>query len=194
MILDGFLMFTGTQYGATGGIQYAANLDRPTTGTQGASNIIDIGVGAPVPNQAIPNYAGGAGARDLGIGDDPSLKLLCVCTQALAGGTNIQAQLQGAPDNGSGAPGSYTTMWTGPLVLLAAATAGAYLANVDVPRTVPGQPLPRFLQLNFVSSGTFTWAGGTTGGVEAGIVLDRWDQVPNAGTIGGYPPGIVVAN
>ena len=191
MILDNALMFTGTSNGATAGITYAGglNTDRPTTGTQAASNIIDLGVVNGIPATA----AGGGGARDIGIGDDPAMKLLVVCTQALAGGTSIQVQLSGAPDAGSNTPGSYTIMWTGPSVLLAAAVQGAYLANIDVPRTIVGQPPPRYLQLNFISSGTFTWAG--TGGIEGTIVLDRFDQISStAGVIGGYPPGIVIAN
>ena len=193
MILDNALMFTGTSNGATGGITYSGglNTDRPTTGTQAASNVIDLGVINGIPASA----AGGGGARDIGIGDDPAMKLLVVCTQALAGGTSIQVQLQGAPDAGNNSPGSYVTMWTGPSVLLATAVAGAYLANIDVPRTIAGQPPPRFLTLNFISSGTFTWAGGTTGGIEAAIVLDRFDQISStAGVIGGYPPGIVINN
>src|SRR6516162_10864880 len=111
MILDNALMFTGTSNGATGGITFAGglNADRPTTGTQAASNIVELGVVA-----GLPNSAAGGGARDMGIGDDPALKLLVVCTQALAGGTNIRVQLQGAPDGGSGTPGSFTTMWDGP--------------------------------------------------------------------------------
>src|SRR6516165_5126550 len=191
MILDNALMFTGTSNGATGGITYSGglNTDRPTTGTQAASNIIDLGVVNGIPATA----AGGGGARDIGIGDDPAMKLLVVCTQALAGGTSIQVQLSGAPDAGNNTPGAYTIMWTGPSVLLATAVQGAYLANIDVPRTVAGQPPPRYLQLNFISSGTFTWSG--TGGIEGTIVLDRFDQISStAGVIGGYPPGIVIAN
>jgi hypothetical protein len=189
MILDNALMFTGTSNGASGGITFAGglNLDRPTTGTQVSSNIVDLGL------IGLPSFASGGGARDMGIGDDPALKLLVVCTQALAGGTSIQAVLSGAPDNGSGLPGAFTAMWSGPVVLLASAVAGAYLANVDVPRTIPGQPVPRFLQLSFVSAGTFTWAG--TGGIEATIVVDRFDQLVGAtGAVSGYPPGIVIAN
>ena len=195
MILDNSLMFSGTSNGASAGITFAGglNLDRPTTGTQAASNIIDLGVVNGLPASA----AGGGGARDIGIGDDPAMKLLVVCTQALAGGTNIRVQLQGAPDGGSGTPGSFTTMWDGPTVLLASAAAGVYLANIDVPRTVPGQATPRYLQLNYISAGTFTWTG--SGGIEASIVLDRFDQlfgtpINNVSTVGGYPAGITIAN
>jgi hypothetical protein len=186
MILDRLLTFTGTSSGATGGITNGLQTDSPTTGTQAASNVIDLGI------IGLPSFAAGGGARDIAIGDDPMLKLSAIVTTAFAGGTSLTLQLQGAPDNGSGAPGSYTTMWQSQAVLLASLTLGAQLANIDVPRPVPGQPLPRFLQLNFVSSGTFT--GG--GSVEAQIVVDRFDQIVGAatGALSGYPAGVVVAN
>lgn len=185
MILDNSLMFTGQSNGTTGGISQPGNVDKPTTGTQDATNIVDLGVISGVP----PSASGG-GARDIGVGDDPMLKLLVVCTTAFTGGTSIQAQLSGAPDNGSGTPGSYTIMWTGPTILEANATQGAYLANVDVPRQIPGQPMPRFLKLTFISAGTHG-----AGTVEGTIVIDRWDQPwGTTGLPSGYPPGVTVAN
>ncbi len=185
MILDGLLTFTGTSNGATGGITSGAQTDAPTTGTQAASNIIDLGIVA-----GIPSYANGGGARDIGVGDDPMLKLSCIATVALTGGTSLQLQLQGAPDNGSGAAGSYTTMWTSSAIAEAQLIAGAQLANIDVPRPVPGQPVPRFLKLNFISVGTHS-----TGAVEANIVIDRDDQIiGTTGAQSGYPAGINVAN
>lgn len=185
MILDNLLMFTGTSNGASAGITSGANTDAPTTGTQIASNIVDLGIVS-----GIPSSANGGGARDIGIGDKPSLKLLVQVTTAFADGTSLQAVLDGAPDNGSGSPGSYTRMWTGEAVLEASLIAGAYLANVDVPRPVPGQAMPRFLRLSFISSGTHT-----AGAVEGTIVIDRVDQPGNqSGVYGGYPAGITVAN
>jgi hypothetical protein len=185
MILDGFLQFCGTSNGATGGITSGANTDSPTTGTQVASNIIDLGV-----TSGVPSSANGGGARDLGIGDDPMLKLLVQVTTALTGGTDITVNLAGAPDNGSGAPGSYTTMWTGPTVVEANLIAGTYLANVDVPRTIPGQVLPRYLRLSFVSTGTHS-----AGAVQGTVVLDRFDQiVGTTGALSGYAAGVTVAN
>lgn len=185
MILDNFLMFTGTSNGATGGITSTAQTDAPTTGTQVASNIIDLG-----EVSGIPSSANGGGARDIGIGDDPSLKLMATVAVAFTSGTSIQLELDGAPDNGSGAPGSWTAMWTGPVVLEATLLAGVQLANVDVPRVVPGQPVPRFLRLQFINAGTHV-----TGKVEACIVLDRFDQIlGTTGAISGYPAGINIAN
>ena len=63
MIIDGLLLFTGTSNGASGGITSTAYTDAPTTGTQRASNILDLGVSSGVPTDA-----NGGGARDIGIG------------------------------------------------------------------------------------------------------------------------------
>lgn len=184
MILDGLLTFTGTSNGATGGITAGAQTDLPSAGTQAASNIIDLGLAG------IPSYANGGGARDIGVGDDPSLKLSAIVVTAITGGTSLQLQLQGAPDNGSGAPGSYTTMWTSAAIAEASLVTGAQLANIDVPRVVFGQALPRFLKLNFISVGTHS-----AGAIECQIVLDRDDQIMGTGgAYSGYPAGLTVAN
>lgn len=190
MILDNFLMFTGTSNGATGGITSGANTDAPTTGTQTASNIVDLGVGTVASGGHIPSFANGGGARDIGVGDDPMLKLLVRVTTAFGGGTNMAVDLAGAPDDGSGGQGSYTVMWTSTTVLEANLIAGCDIANVDVPRVIPGQVLPRFLRLRFITSGTHT-----SGAVEGTIVVDRQDQIKGTGgALSGYPAGITVAN
>lgn len=184
MILDNLLTFTGTSNGATGGITSGAQTDAPTTGTQAASNILDLGL------NGLPTSANGGGARDIGVGDDPAMKLSALVIAAFTGGTSLQLQLQGAPDNGSGAPGSYTTMWTSAAIAEASLVAGAQLANIDVPRVVFGQVPPRYLKLNFISVGTHS-----TGTIEAQIVLDRDDQIMGTGgAYSGYPAGINVAN
>lgn len=189
MILDTNLLFTGTSSGASGGITSTNTTDAPTTGTQTASNIIDLGIGTS-SNSGIPALASGGGARDISIGDDPQLKLLAVVTTAFTDGTSLQLVLSGAPDNGSGAAGSYTTMWTSAAVAEANLLQGAQLANISVPGLLPGQVLPRFLRLQFVTVGTHT-----AGAVCSGIVIDRFDQVrgTNSG-LSGYPAGITVAN
>jgi hypothetical protein len=184
MILDNLLTFTGTSNGATAGITSTAQTDAPTTGTQAASNIIDLGV------VGLPPFASGGGARDIGVGDNPSLKLSAIVVVAFTVGTSLQLQLQGAPDSGTGTQGSYTTMWTSAAIAEASLVAGAQLANVDVPRVVYGQPIPRFLKLNFISVGTHS-----TGTIEANIVIDRDDQIMGTtGAQSGYPAGITVAN
>lgn len=186
MILDGLLLFTGTSNGATSTIADGANTDAPTTGTQDSSNILDLGV-----KSGIPSSANGGGARDIGTGDDPSLKLLIQVITTFGGGTDLTCELQGAPDNGTGVPGSWTVMWKSPAVVVEAnLVAGAYLANVDVPRILSTQVLPRFLKLTFVTTGTHT-----SGDLTGVIVMDRFDQVVSTtGNLSSYPAGIVVAN
>ena len=81
----------------------------------------------------------------MGVGDNPALELFIEIMTTFTGGTSLQVDLQGAPDNGSGLPGTYTTMWTSGAVLEADLIAGRYLGNVTVPRTrLPtGSPAPR---------------------------------------------------
>lgn len=189
MILDSNLLFTGTSSGASGGITSTNTTDAPTTGTQTASNVIDLGVGTS-SNPAIPALASGGGARDISVGDDPQLKLLAVVTTAFTGGTSLQLVLAGAPDNGSGSAGSYTTMWTSAAFAEADLDRGAQLATISIPGLVPGMSLPRFLRLQFVTVGTHT-----AGAICAGVVLDRFDQVRGTDSVlSGYPAGITVSN
>jgi hypothetical protein len=184
MILDGLLTFSGTSNGATGAPADGLQTDAPTTGTQVASNIVDLGL------VGLPPFASGAGARDIGVGDDPQLKLSAIVTTAFASGTSLQLELDGAPDNGVGAPGAYTAMWHSEVFLEAALIQGAQLANVPVPRVLFEQVLPRFLRLRYINVGTHT-----VGDIEAQIVIDRIDQIIGAtGAMSGYPAGIVVPN
>lgn len=186
MILDGLLTFSGTSNGASTAPASGAQTDAPTAGTQIAANIIDLGVINGIPASAV----NGGGARDLGVGDDPSLKLSVIATAAFASGTSLQLDLAGAPDAGSNTPGTYTVMWTSPVIAEANLVAGAQLANIDVPRPIPGQPLPRYLRLRYITVGTHT-----AGLVEAQIVIDRDDQIVGiTGAYSGYQAGINVAN
>jgi len=173
MILDGLLQFSGP----TG--------DSPTASAVSA-NVIDLHMAG------IPILASGQGARDMGIGDDPALKLLVVVSTVFAGLTSLAVALQGATDNGAGAPAAFTTWWTGPAVLLAGLKAGARLYDMDMPRPPAGVAVPRFLQLAYTVAGT-----GTGGTIKAYIVLDRYDQMYNTtdnSIQGGYPAGVIIAN
>jgi hypothetical protein len=188
VILDGFLLLTGNSQGATGTIASGSYTDTPTTGTQDGSNIIDLG-----EKGGIPASAQGGGARDIGIGN-PDIWLFCTVTTAFTGGTSLAVELQYAPDNGSGAPGSWTVVWASPVAEVEAnLVVGAQLCNINVPRQIPDIGPPRFVKATFVSVGTHTG-----GAVEMGIALDRFDQImgtgANAGVISGYPAGINIAN
>ena len=180
MILDAFLMFDSPSA--------PVNLAQ-IVATYNSTNVIDLGG----PN--IPVLANLQGARDIGIGDDPALKLLVEVSTTFtsAGAATLQIALQGATDNGSGAPASYSTWWTSPAYALATLVAGARLLDMDMPRPPAGIAIPRFLRLNYIIGGATTTAGACI----AGIVIDRVDQ-PYSSTgnqvFGGYPAGINVAN
>lgn len=134
MIIDGAQLFTGTSNGASGGITSTSYTDAPTTGTQAASNIIDYGITGGLPG-VVSGTVGGGGARDMGIGDDPALKVCAFVTVTFLTGTSLQLQLQGAPDAGNNTPGTYYTLWTSFAFLTAQLLAGAVLANIDFPRS-----------------------------------------------------------
>jgi hypothetical protein len=161
MIIDGLLQFSGTA-----GI--AGSTDSPTTGAQFSNNVIDL-----------------QNARDLGIGDDSAIEVLCVVTTAFTGGTSLAVSVQGSVDNST-----FTTMITGPVVAEANLIPGTNLANFTLPRIAgalmdrPGatQALPRYLRLGYTTVGTHG-----AGALFASMVLDRHDQIA-------YPPGIVIAN
>lgn len=184
MILDAFMQFTGAP--ATGGIVVTGtNYDLPTTGTQNSSNILDLHMAG------IPVLANLQGARDIGAAGT-KLKMLIQVVTAITGGTSLQVALQGAPDNGSGSPGSYVTWWTSPVYTEATLVAGARLYDMDMPRPPAGVSIPRFLRLTYISVGTHS-----AGSLYGGILLDRPDQAyssTNNAVWGGYPAGINVQN
>jgi hypothetical protein len=157
------------------------------TGTYVANNIIDLGL------SGVPSSANGGGARDMAIGDDPMLKLSVVVTTAFTSGgsATLQFELDGAPDNGSGAPGTWSIMLQSQAIPVADLWVGEAF-GVDVPRPAPGQALPRFLRLRYII-GTAAMTAGTC---VSGIVIDRFDQIVGSasGALSGYPAGITISN
>lgn len=159
-------------------------------GTQASANVLDYGI-----TSGIPSSANGGGARDMGIGDDPSLKLFVeVTTTFTSGGAGtLSVAIQGAPDNGSGAPGAFTTWWVSPAYALATLNQGSRLLDMDFPRPPDGVAIPRYVRLLYTVAG----ATMTAGTVAAYVVLDREDYF-YSGTDnsirGGYPAGINIAN
>jgi len=186
MILDGLLFFTGTGSAAPSDSLVGA------IGTLTSANVLDLGISGLPPSSA------GGGARDLGVGDDPAMKVLAQLTAALtgtSGTTTLQVKIQGAPDNGSGLPGTWYDMILSPVYTFVTGAqlgvAGQRLLEVDLPRYPEGQPVPRFLRMQYIIAG----AASTGGALEATLVLDRFDQIGSqTGILSGYPAGVVIAN
>jgi hypothetical protein len=117
-----------------------------------------------------------------------------VSTTFTSGGAGTLAvALQGATDNGAGQPNAFSTWWASPAYALATLVAGARLMDMDMPRPPAGIAVPRFLRLLY----TVGAATMTAGNVSSYLVLDRHDlmyQSTANSTLGGYPPGITIAN
>src|SRR5215472_10877837 len=198
MILDAGLLFTGGTNGVAPpgtSLKTADNILPALTVSnqfidlaagQGASNPVNSG--ALPPTQTSPNTQP---FRDLGIGDDPALKILIQPVgTGWTGGTSLTVALQASPDNGSGIPAGFVTYYTSPSVTTANLNLGQRLMDMDFPRPPPAIAEPRFVQLAYTQGGTFT---GTTNFLIGTLVLDRADQVYNAtnnAIWGGYPAGV----
>lgn len=126
-------------------------------------------------------------ARDMGIGDHagatPKLLVACQQTFTAAGAATLNIQFQSAPDNGSGAPGTWTTAAESSALPLASLVAGLHLFDISLPHRQAGAAIPRFYRLNYVvATGPMT-----AGTVQSELVLGR-DNTP------AYPSGFTVAN
>jgi hypothetical protein len=175
MILDAALQFSSAQ--------------AFTTGANASTNVVDFGI-----NSGIPSSANGGGARDMGIpGKYPKLLVVVSTTFTSGGAGTLQIALQGAPDDGAGAPGSYATWWTSPAYALATLTVGSRLMDMDFPRPPDGIAVPRFVRLLY----TVATADFTGGALNAYLVLDREDymyQGTDNAIRGAYPAGLVISN
>jgi len=135
------------------------------TTTAVSTNVIDLGV-----------------ARDLGIGDNPALKIAIYVntTFTSTAAATLQVQVQGSTDNSN-----FTVMAESRAYAIADLVAGSKLLPIDLPAVGGAQALPRYLRLNYVG-GTATF---TLGKLSAYLVLDRQDSMPPT-----YPPGVVITN
>lgn len=144
------------------GLLLLSSAQNLTTGTEVSTNVIDL-----------------LNARDMGIGDDPALKIACFVTTAFSStdSATLTVQAQGSTDNST-----YTTYAESRAFSAADLTIGAKLFPIDWPhRSVTA--LPRYLRLAYAIS-TLHF---TPGALTSMLVLDRQDATQ-------YPPGIGITN
>jgi hypothetical protein len=170
MIMDALLLFDGS-VNATGTLS-GTTVNSGTTFTTGAAtdsaNIIDV--------SQIGSSSSGRG-WDVGIGDDPALKIAIEVMTAFAGvGASLQIELQTAPDSGSGTPGTWSVINMTPVIPVASLGV-RQISYLDI---VPG--VQKYLKLTYLVTG----ANMTAGAITAGIVLSRGQLGPNLGYPSGY--------
>ena len=134
-----------------------------------------IAGGAITVTRASTNQLDLLAGRDLGVNPDMPIKVSIGvgATFTAAGAATMVVQIQGAPDNGSGAPGAYYTLAESRPYALADLVAGTKLLPLDLPAKASTDPQPRFLQLNYVvATGPMT-----AGTLNAQLTLDRSDII-----------------
>lgn len=150
-------------------------------GTQASTNVISLRASGQIP--VLANLAG---ARDMGIGDSPALKIsvnVVVAFASAASAGTMKVAFQGAPDNGSGAPGTFATYYETPVYTTAQLAIGVSLMDMDVPRPPVGIGMPAYYRLLY----TVATATMTAGSVASYLVLDRQDFIA-------YPAGLTISN
>lgn len=129
------------------------------TATAASTNIYDItGAGSGNAPALSIGRATTFGA-DMGLGDgsaNPYFVFTVPTAFVSGGGATLTIQIQGAPDNGSNAPGTWTT-----IVQTQAFTAAQLVANavtqIPIPPRAAGEVLPRFYRVNYlVATSTFS--------------------------------------
>lgn len=162
MILDGQLLF-----------DTASSLAGNTS--TASSNVIDWSVG-----------------RDMGIGDDPALKIMVQITTAFSSSSTsntLQVQVQGSTNSSTSGFVTFAETPAMTAAQIGLGLTGQRLFDIDLPRPsllFGVGNLPRYIRLNYLTAGVT--AGWSAGSVTAALVLDRQDSAPT------YPPGIAILN
>jgi hypothetical protein len=90
------------------------------------------------------------------------------------GTPTLRVELQGAPDNGSGSPGTYVTLGSSGAILAAQGTAGTIIARLPWLPPFPLNLRPRFLRLNFEIPAGTNFSAGTILYALVTTVRDDW--------------------
>lgn len=135
-----------------------------TTGTEVSTNVIDL-----------------LNARDMGIGDNPALKIAAYVTTAFSStdSATLTFQAQGSTDNVT-----FTVYAQSRAYTAGELTIGSKLFPIDWPHRAPDSAsMPRYLRLAYVCGALHF----TPGALTSMIVIDRQDAPA-------YPAGINISN
>ena len=150
------------------------------TSSAASSSIIDItGAGSGNAPGVIIGSEASVFGTDVGLGDGLTKPAIaCIVGTAFVGvGASLTVALQTAPDNGSNAPGTWSTAVQTDTIAVGNLTAGAKLAQFEVPPRDPGAAAYRFIRLYYtVASGPFT--GGTIGYAGINLGTDEYYAPP----------------
>lgn len=124
------------------------------------SNVIDVlGVGAGITAAQANAIIGTATLP----GWDPNVgvvvpEIVCAVGTAFAtgAGATLTMKFEGAPDNGSGSPGTYKVYEQTPAMTAAQLTANSFFGRMKWPYEYPDGDNPRFFRLAFTPSAAFT--------------------------------------
>lgn len=140
-----------------------------TTSTA-SSSIIDI-TGAGSGNTPSVSFGNASVfGSDMGIGDGaavPSVYALITTTAGTTNSATLNIALQSAPDNGSNAPGTWSTVSETGAIAASALTAGTAI-KLPFGQRAPGAALPRFYRLFYQLPAATTF---TAGAISAGVVI-----------------------
>lgn len=154
MITDALLAFVPT--GAPLSLVGAAGVDFQ-------SQVIDLmgpGAGNAVSN-IFGNSTNPGQADAMGVGDPvPYISVLVGTALATSNSATVTIEYQGAPDDGTGNPGTWQTFAATPAITAAQGGAGVQLCRLPFVPPFPFNERPRFLRLNFnIPSGVNFTAG-----------------------------------
>ena len=163
------------------------------TATANSTSIYDV-TGAGSGNAPSLSFGNASTfGDDMGIGDGVAIPYLIVnigTAFATANSGTLQVSLQEAPDNGSNAPGTYTTIYSSAVFAASALTANTQLLMVQVPPRPAGTALPRFYRVVYtVATGSFS-----AGTVTAALAINPPSLNGQYPTYGQYPANFTVAS
>lgn len=137
-------------------------------------DLLGNGVGTLVTNiygnSAVPGQADG-----MGVGAErPELNITIGTTVTTSSSATLNVQIQGAPDNGSGSPGTWSTFGESGAIAVALLTANTVVCRLPWLPPWPFNQRPRFIRLNFEIPAATSFTAGTIASALVTTVRDDY--------------------